>query len=82
MRDFTLTAHAQRVLSERGIAVEWVEETLLGPDEVVPDRDDPELAHALRRIPEFGNRILRVVFNQASRPTRVVTAYFDRTLKR
>ncbi len=82
MRDFILTAHAEKVLVERGIALEWVEGALHSPDELIPDREDPHLSHALRRIPEFGNRILRVVFNKASSPTRVVTAYFDRTLKR
>ena len=42
-------------------------------------------ATALNEIPFTHNaghtRILRVVFNQASTPKRVVTAYFDRTLK-
>lgn len=82
MRDFILTAHAEKVLIERGISLEWVEVALYSPDEILPDRDDPHLSHALKRIPEFGNRILRVVFNKVSSPTRVVTAYFDRTLKR
>jgi hypothetical protein len=33
MQDFNLTAHAEKVLSERGIAVEWAEETLRMPVE-------------------------------------------------
>jgi len=82
MRDFILTAHAEVVVVERGISIEWIEVTLREPDSFIPDRDDPELFHAMRRIPEFGGRILRVVYNRASTPKRVVTAYFDRTLKR
>jgi hypothetical protein len=81
MRDFILTAHAEAVVAERGIAVEWIAVTLSEPESVIVDRDDLELSHALRRIPEFGGRTLRVVFNQTSVPKRVVTAYFDRALK-
>ena len=69
-------------MAERGIAIEWIEVALREPESVIADSDDPELYHALRRIPEFGDRILRVVFNQTSTPKRVVTAYFDRTPKR
>ena len=82
MRDFILTAHAEAVVAERGIAIEWIAVTLGEPESVIADSDDPELYHALRRIPEFGGRILRVVFNQTSVRKRIVTAYFDRTLKR
>lgn len=38
----------------------------------------PALRHALARIPERGNRVLRVVYNVDVNPPRVVTAYFDR----
>ena len=69
MRDFVLTAHAKAVVIERGISIEWIEVTLREPDSVTADRDDAELYHAIKRIPEFGGRILRVVFNQASTQT-------------
>jgi hypothetical protein len=45
------------------------------------DRDDSSLTHAIRAIPEFGNRKLRVILNETENPPRVITAYFDRTLK-
>jgi hypothetical protein len=44
-----------------------------------PDREDPELRHALARIPEYGDRVLRVVYNQTTVPWRIITVYFDRT---
>jgi hypothetical protein len=36
------------------------------------------LTHALAKIPECGDRVLRVVYNAYVDPLRVVTAYFDR----
>lgn len=41
-----------------------------------------KLRMTIPEIQECIDPILRVVFNKASSPTRVVTAYFDRTLKR
>jgi hypothetical protein len=38
----------------------------------------PELRHALAHIPEYGGRVLRVVYNRTTIPWRIVTAYFDR----
>jgi hypothetical protein len=35
----------------------------------------------LAKIPEHGNRVLRVVINKAAVPERVVSVYFDRTMK-
>jgi hypothetical protein len=32
-------------------------------------------------LPEFGGRVLRVVVNKTVVPERVVTVYFDRTMK-
>jgi len=49
----------------------WVETT----------RQDTELTHALERISEHGNRVLRVVYNASVEPYTVVTAYFDRAMK-
>jgi len=34
--------------------------------------------HALGRIAERDGRVLRVVYNAAVRPPRIVTVYFDR----
>jgi hypothetical protein len=35
--------------------------------------------HAFRRIPEFGNRVLSVVYNQTKERPHIATVYFDRT---
>jgi hypothetical protein len=79
---FVMTAHAALVTAERGIRLEWLEQALAGPDRIEMDRDDPSLCHALKSVPEFGGRVLRVVYDGSSTPWRVVTAYFDRSQRR
>ena len=81
MPKFDLSAHAKTVITERSIELEWLERVLAKPKRIEAHRDDPELKHALGRIPEHGDRVLRVVYNGAVRPVRVVTVYFDRTLR-
>jgi len=46
-----------------------------------PDGADSALRHALARVPEFGGRVLRVVYDPREKPVRVITAYFDRAMK-
>ena len=75
---YELTAHASAVIAERGIESAWVERVLLAPERVHADRGDSSLTHALTRIEERGQRVLRVVYNASASPPRVVTAYFDR----
>ena len=77
---FTLTAHAARMLDERRIEPRWVEGTLASPARVEADPSDASLLHRLARIPEFGSRVLRVVATTDDTP-RVVTAFFDRSLR-
>ena len=76
---YAMSAHAAKVVSEREIVAEWIVRTVVEPAMLEPDRRDRELKHALARIPEFGNRVLRVVYNETVAPWRIVTAFFDRT---
>lgn len=75
---YELSAHAELVLSERGISLVWLERTLTEPDNIRSDARDSDLVHCLRVIPEHGGRVLRVVVNQSIIPRRVVTVFFDR----
>jgi hypothetical protein len=75
---YELTAHAAAVIAERDIEPAWVERVLRSPERVHADRTDPNLTHALGRIAEREQRVLRVVYNASASPPRVVTAYFDR----
>ena len=79
MTDYVLTAHARTVLAERSIREEWLARVLQQPEREEPDKEDPELTHALGSISEHGGRVLRVVYNGSIKPVRVVTAFFDRT---
>jgi hypothetical protein len=76
---YILTAHAAFVLAERAIPMAWVSQVLAQPERTEPDRTDAALLHALGRIAAFGNRVLRVIYNDTTTPKRIVTAYFDRT---
>lgn len=78
---FAFTQHAQDVIELRGIDPTWVALTLGSPEATLRDARDPQLSHALRRIPEHGGRVLRVVYTHKTDPPRVVTVYFDRTLR-
>jgi hypothetical protein len=79
--NYELTKHAQNVLRERGIAVEWMERTLFEPECILQDPSDPMVKRYFRRIPEFEGRILRVAVNTMIDPNRVVSVFFDRTMK-
>lgn len=78
---FTLSTHAGNTIRERKIRIEWIEATLSNPTLTEPHPDDVTLIHALRAIPEFGDRVLRVIYNQTKQPPHVVTAFFDRGMK-
>ena len=78
---FNFTKHALRAMEERQIPPEWVEQTINHPELRIPDRNDSELDRFYRRIPEFGNRVLRVAVNTRVESWRVVSVFFDRTMK-
>ena len=78
---YELTKHARDVLQERHIPMEWLERVIEKPGLVEPRASDSTLESRLARIPEHGNRVLRVVINKTVVPQRVVSVYFDRTMK-
>jgi hypothetical protein len=73
-----LTEHAREALERRNIELAWVERTIDTPEATEPDPVDADLEHRLARVPEWGNRVLRVIVNRTATPTRIVTAFFDR----
>jgi hypothetical protein len=81
MVKFEFTTHAQTVATNRAIKNEWITSTLSAPELHLPDREDPELMHALAKIPGHDNRVLRVVYNANAEPVRIVTVYFDRAMR-
>jgi|APIni6443716594_1056825.scaffolds.fasta_scaffold3578550_1 hypothetical protein len=79
--EYTLSTHATTTIRERNIRAEWIAATLSAPAATESDPGDPTLIHALRVIPEFGERVLRVIYNRTKQPPHVVTAFFDRGMK-
>ena len=63
---------------ERRTALAWVERPFVAPEATEADPVDPDLEHRLVRIPEWRNRVLRVIVNGKTTPPRIVTVFFDR----
>jgi Domain of unknown function (DUF4258) len=81
MQGIVLSAHAEAVMASRTIPMAWIERVLSDPDRKEPDRLDAEFMHGLKRIPEHGDRVLRVVYTESANAIRNVTVYFDRTMR-
>lgn len=75
------TKHALHVMMERTIPMEWVERTVAKPALRTSDPNDPEIERFSRRVPEWGDRVLRVAVNTSVAPWRVVSVFFDRNVK-
>ena len=65
---YAVTAHAAKVIAEREIPLAWIARVLAHPEKTEPDRDDLTLRHALARIPEHEGSVLRVVYNETTKP--------------
>lgn len=76
-----LTQHAQEMLAKRGIEAAWLARAVEAPELVLPDPVDATLEQRFVKIPEYGDRVLKVVVNKIASPERVVSAYFDRRMK-
>lgn len=75
---YELTEHARDALENRKIELAWVERVIDFPERTEADAVDPDMEHRLGRVPEWGNRVLRVIVNRSTEPLRIVTAFFDR----
>jgi hypothetical protein len=82
MEEFVLTVHAAQMAQERGIKYEWICMVLRDPSATHPDVGDVKLTHVLRRISDYGNRMLRLVIDSTQNPPRVITLFFDRKASR
>lgn len=80
MPKYEFLQHAHDMLRERGIDISWVESVLEAPDKVESKQDGT--VHHVKLIAEGGGRFLRIVVNPEVEPQRVVTAFFDRRLRR
>ena len=79
--DLEYTKHAARAMAERSIPKDWVESAITEPTLRIPDPDDFEVERFFRRIPEYDDRVLRVAINTRATPWRVVSVFFDRSMR-
>jgi hypothetical protein len=78
---YVLTEHAKKRLEERSIQQEWLERTIFSPDLLELDSEDPTKRHAFKVIPENGDRVLRVIYNESTTPWSIISTYFERKRK-
>ncbi len=79
--EYILSKHAGHVVDERRIKQEWLEDVLDNPQWREADPLDDALEHRLGVVREYGDRVLRVVVAAQENPIRVITVYFDRSMK-
>jgi hypothetical protein len=78
---YEFTQHARDMMDERQISESWIERVVASPLLIEASTIDPELESRFARIPEYGDRVLRVVVNTQVVPERIVSVYFDRKMK-
>ena len=79
--DLDYTRHALHAMEERMIPKDWVETVVTEPAMRTSDPNDAEVERFFRRIPEHGDRVLRVAVNTHVAPWRVVSVFFDRSMR-
>ncbi len=81
MTSFRLSDHLQQRLIGRSLCVEWVYRVVLNPTvsklDTIPGR-----VQVWGQISEYGDRWLKVVYDQTTDPCIVITAHFDRSQKK
>lgn len=86
--NYEFSKHAIQQLKSYGrnqIKLEWIEETLKNPDKtIVLNSENISSAETCcwKCISEYGNRALKVVYNQIKDPPLIITVYFDRGYKK
>ena len=79
--EYEFSHHAAEMLRRRGIRREWVDVAMVSPQRVERDAAEPSIVHHLRTIEECEGRVLRVFYNEAVSPVRIVSVFLDRRMK-
>jgi hypothetical protein len=82
MSCFVFSKHAADMIAEREIERAWVEETVSNPEIFEVDPYRPGVKRAFRRIPERGDRYLRVAYTEIEGAIKVITLFLDRGKRR
>jgi len=78
---YELSQHAECVIEERQIALDWIVHVIQAPQQLEPDPDDATLTRVWATIPVADDRVLRVVYNHTVSPYRIVSVFFDRGMR-
>lgn len=82
MMEVRWSTHALDAADRRGVQQEWALRTIEAPEEAQPDPGHRTWMRAFRRIPEFGGRVLRVVYEEQHGAIVIVTVVWDRNAGR
>ena len=82
MKPLFFTQHTQDAIDEREIDPAWIERAAHAPEWTVADPNRPGVERRFRRIPEFGNRVLRAACYETTLEIRILTVFFDRNARR
>jgi hypothetical protein len=72
------TLHAKTVMDERRIDPDWVRRAIETPDWIEADPTQAGAIRAFVRLPEYDNRVCRVVYVEEGDERRVITTFVDR----
>ena len=75
IQQYTFTAHAEKMLTERDINREWVMRVVLKPGRTETRNDGT--THYLGAVSERDGRILRVITISERGSFKIITAFFD-----
>jgi hypothetical protein len=78
---YDLSEHARIRLAERKIDLHWIAQTVSEPALLADHPVDADCRCAYRSLPEAEGRVLKVVYNTATEPWRIVTVHFDRRMR-
>lgn len=81
MKDIEIIPLAERKLARRGIARDWVMETIRTPDQVVEGYGGRAVAQRRYRV-RAKDMLLRVVYDETEQKYVVVTAYLTSAVTR
>lgn len=81
MKEIVIIPLAQRKIDRRGIAEQWVRETLRLPEQIVQGYGGRNVAQRRYKV-EDQERLLRVVYEETPKQRIVVTAYLTAAVKR
>ncbi len=74
MSTYTITKHAAEEMEERGITTEILDQVMLSPGQIVPERDELVAFQSIMDLPACGKMLIRAIVDPSD-PKRVITVY-------